>query len=173
MRPLFLDVPQALPICQFSEGHTEKLIETRERLDLVFPVVPGNTTTKRRQWKMLRQLRENQGSLVHDATPRSQSSERDRTHDCSSNRDQTKSSFNHYYSISYWALPAKRWDTTENIEKINVSPFSFSLQLRRIWRQHSNGQNDREGLRVLLRLTIENTVGHRPGRVEPRKVKRW
>lgn len=51
--------------------------------------------------------------------------------------------------------------------------FKHSLQLWRIWRQHSNGHDDREGLRVLLRLTIENTVGHRPGRVEPRMVKRW
>jgi len=109
-----LDVPQALPIGQLSEGHTEKLIETRERLDLVFPIVPGNASTKRRQWKMLRQLCENQSSLVHSATPRSQSSERDRTGDCSSNRDQIKSSFNHYYSISYGASPAKRWDTTES-----------------------------------------------------------
>jgi Transposase DDE domain len=51
--------------------------------------------------------------------------------------------------------------------------FKHSLQLWRIWRQQSSGQDDQESLRALLRLTIENTVGHRPGRVEPRMVKRW
>jgi len=96
-----LDVPQAFPIGQLRKGHTEKLIETRERLDLVLFIVPGNATTKRRHRKMLCQLCENQRSLVHHATPRSQSSERDRTGDCSSNRDQNKLPFNHAYSISY------------------------------------------------------------------------
>lgn len=51
--------------------------------------------------------------------------------------------------------------------------FKHSLQLWRTWRQQSNGRDDGESLRVLLQLTIENTVGHRPGRVEPRAIKRW
>ena len=51
--------------------------------------------------------------------------------------------------------------------------FKHSLQLWRTWRQQSNGRDDDESLRVLLQLTIENTVGHRPGRVEPRAIKRW
>jgi len=89
------DVPQALPIGQLSECHTQKLIETLERLDLVLPAVSGYAATKRRQRKMLRQLRENQHSLVHHATPRNQASERDRTHLYSSNRDQKKLSLNH------------------------------------------------------------------------------
>ena len=107
-----LDVPQAFPIRQLSEGHTKKLIEARKRFDLALSTVPCHATTKRRQRKMLRQLCENQRSLVHRATPRSQSSERDRTSDSSSNRDQNILSFNHYYSISYGARRIKRWDTT-------------------------------------------------------------
>lgn len=51
--------------------------------------------------------------------------------------------------------------------------FKHSLQLWRTWRQHPNGRDDNESLRALLRLTIENTVGHRPGRAEPRAIKRW
>jgi hypothetical protein len=51
--------------------------------------------------------------------------------------------------------------------------FKHSLQLWRTWQQQSQGWNDQESLRVLLQLIIENTVGHRPGRVEPRAVKRW
>lgn len=51
--------------------------------------------------------------------------------------------------------------------------FKHSLQLFRIWRQQSIGQSDNNKLRVLLLLIIEQTVGHRPGRVEPRAVKRW
>ena len=96
-----LDVPQALPIGQLGEGHTEKLIEARECLDLVFSTVSGHAATKRCQRKMPRQLCKNQRSLVHHATPRSQFSERDRTGNSSSNRDQMKMSFNHYFSIRY------------------------------------------------------------------------
>ncbi len=51
--------------------------------------------------------------------------------------------------------------------------FKHSLQLWRCWRYQSNSLNDQESLRVLLLLIVENTVGHRPGRVEPRAVKRW
>lgn len=51
--------------------------------------------------------------------------------------------------------------------------FKHSLQLWHIWRHHANSTDDQESLRVLLLLMIENTVGHRPGRVEPRAVKRW
>lgn len=51
--------------------------------------------------------------------------------------------------------------------------FKHSLQLWRTWRCQSNNLNDQESLRVLLLLIIENTVGRRPGRVEPRAVKRW
>jgi len=51
--------------------------------------------------------------------------------------------------------------------------FKHSLQLWRVWRQQSNRLGDPQSLNVLLLLMIENTVGHRPGRVEPRAVKRW
>ena len=51
--------------------------------------------------------------------------------------------------------------------------FKHSLQLWRIWRQHSGNLSDRESLNILLRLMLENTIGNRPGRVEPRAVKRW
>jgi hypothetical protein len=51
--------------------------------------------------------------------------------------------------------------------------FKHSLQLWRIWRQQAGNLSDHESLNILLRLIIEKTVGQRPGRVEPRAVKRW
>jgi len=51
--------------------------------------------------------------------------------------------------------------------------FKYSLQLWRIWRQQVGNLDDQESLSILLRLIIEKTVGQRPGRVEPRAIKRW
>lgn len=51
--------------------------------------------------------------------------------------------------------------------------FKHSLQLWRIWRQQSGNLNDSDSLNILLLLILENTVGNRPGRVEPRAIKRW
>ena len=51
--------------------------------------------------------------------------------------------------------------------------FKHSLQLRRIWRQQPGNLNDSDSLNILLLLMLENTVGNRPGRVEPRAIKRW
>lgn len=51
--------------------------------------------------------------------------------------------------------------------------FKHSLQLWRVRRQQSGNLDDHESLQILLRLIVENTVGHRPGRVEPRAIKRW
>ena len=51
--------------------------------------------------------------------------------------------------------------------------FKHSLQLWRIWRQQAGNLDDHESLSILLRLIIEKTVGQRPGRVEPRAIKRW
>lgn len=97
------DVSKALPISQLRKGHAKKLIQTGERFDFVLSVVPGHATTKRRQRQMLCQLSENQLSLVHSATPRSQASQRGRTGSPCSNRDQEKQSFNYYHSIGYGA----------------------------------------------------------------------
>jgi hypothetical protein len=33
--------------------------------------------------------------------------------------------------------------------------------------------DDNDSLEILLLLIVENMVGHRPGRVEPRAIKRW
>jgi hypothetical protein len=51
--------------------------------------------------------------------------------------------------------------------------FKHSLQLWRIWRQQVTDFDDNNSLEILLLLIVENTVGHRPGRVEPRAIKRW
>ena len=51
--------------------------------------------------------------------------------------------------------------------------FKHSLQLWRIWRQQAGNLDDHESLSLLLQLIVEKTVGQRPGRVEPRAVKRW
>jgi len=50
--------------------------------------------------------------------------------------------------------------------------FKHTLQLWRSWRQQSSLIDDCEGLQVLLMLIAENTVGNRPGRIEPRVIKR-
>lgn len=97
------DVPKALPESQLRKRHAKKLIQTGERFYFVFSVVPGHATAKRRQRQMLCQLSENQFSLVHSSTPRSQASQRGRTDVCRSNRDQEKPSFNLYHSIGYGA----------------------------------------------------------------------
>ena len=49
--------------------------------------------------------------------------------------------------------------------------FKHTLQLWRAWRQRSY-KLDEECLQVLLMLIVGNTVGNRPGRIEPRAVKR-
>lgn len=51
--------------------------------------------------------------------------------------------------------------------------FKHSLQLWRAWRQQAIGLDDQVSLQILLLLIVENTVGNRPGRIEPRAVKRW
>ena len=51
--------------------------------------------------------------------------------------------------------------------------FKHSLQLWRSWRQQAGNLDDHESLTILLRLIIEKTIGQRPGRVEPRAIKRW
>jgi Transposase DDE domain len=51
--------------------------------------------------------------------------------------------------------------------------FKHSLQLFRVWRQLPINQSNGDDLRILILLIVERTVGDRPGRVEPRAVKRW
>lgn len=51
--------------------------------------------------------------------------------------------------------------------------FKHSLQLWRSWRQQVGNLNDHESLSILLQLIVKKTVGDRPGRVEPRAIKRW
>jgi len=51
--------------------------------------------------------------------------------------------------------------------------FKHSLQLWRVWRQQSGSIKETESLIILICLITENTVGNRPGRVEPRAIKRW
>ena len=50
--------------------------------------------------------------------------------------------------------------------------FKHALQLWRVWRQQSNLMNEDESLRILCLLIAENRVGNRPGRIEPRMIKR-
>jgi len=60
-----LDIAQALAVGQLREGHAQILIDTGERLDLVFSAVARNATTKRGQRQMLRDLREHEFAQVH------------------------------------------------------------------------------------------------------------
>ena len=50
--------------------------------------------------------------------------------------------------------------------------FKHTLQLWCIWQQQTNVVDSDDKLQILFMLIAENTVGHRPGRVEPRAVKR-
>ena len=51
--------------------------------------------------------------------------------------------------------------------------FKHSLQLWRCWQVSQGAKNHIEKMDNLLLLVAENIVGNRPGRVEPRAVKRW
>jgi hypothetical protein len=88
-----LDVAQALPKSQLRERHAQKLIQTGERLDLAFPAIPRHTSTKRRQRKVLHQLRKNQFAVVHQSPLQSRASQGYSTGVRSSNRDQGQSLF--------------------------------------------------------------------------------
>lgn len=50
--------------------------------------------------------------------------------------------------------------------------FKHSLQIWLAFRQQQGDIADEESLSALCALIAENTVGHRPGRIEPREVKR-
>jgi len=82
------DVAQALAKGQLCKRHAQKLVQTREQLDLAFASIPGHASAKRRQRKVLHQLREHQLALVHRSSPRSCASQGRRTGVRSSNRDQ-------------------------------------------------------------------------------------
>ena len=51
--------------------------------------------------------------------------------------------------------------------------FKHSLQLFRLWRRQTPNKESEDGVKTLILLIVEKTVGNRPGRVEPRAVKRW
>jgi len=50
--------------------------------------------------------------------------------------------------------------------------FKHSLQLWQAYRQCSLDTSDHDGMMALLHMIEENLVGNRPGRIEPRAVKR-
>jgi len=106
------DVTQAFSIGQLRERHSQELIQARERLDLAFALIPGHTTAKRGQWKMLHQLREHPLALVHRSSPRSCASQGRRTRRRSSNRDQDNSLHLRFRSATYRQPKLERWDTT-------------------------------------------------------------
>jgi len=85
------DVAQTFSIGQLRKRHTQELIQAGERLDLAFALIPGHTTAKRGQRKMLHQLREHPLALVHRSSPRSCVSQGRRTRLRRSNRDQDHS----------------------------------------------------------------------------------
>ena len=80
MRPQArFDVAQTFPISQLRKRQAKKLLEAREALDLVFPVVAGDTTAKRRQRQVLGQLSENQLACVHGRDLRKMTSQTHRS----------------------------------------------------------------------------------------------
>ena len=86
------DVAQALAKSQLRERHAQKLIQAGERLHLALALIATDASAKRRQRKMLHQLREHQLALIHRSPPRSRASQGRRTDVRSSNRDQENSS---------------------------------------------------------------------------------
>ena len=78
-----LDVPAALAAGELRAGQAEKLLETRQALDLVLATVRDHAETKHRERQMARQLCKNQLARVHRRDPQKGSS-RSRTGACRS-----------------------------------------------------------------------------------------
>ena len=73
------DIAQIFAVNQLGKGQTQKRLQTREAVELVLPVIEGDTTTKRRQRQELGQLGENELSGVHVSDPRQMTSQ---AHNC-------------------------------------------------------------------------------------------
>jgi hypothetical protein len=63
------DVPEALAIGQLSEGHTEKLIETREAANPSIAVIASDATVEFAFGKGVDQLRKDVAIVVHEPSP--------------------------------------------------------------------------------------------------------
>jgi len=59
------DISQTFSIGQLSEGHTEKLIETRKTPDFVIAVISKNALIELVSRQMLKQLSEDRFSRIH------------------------------------------------------------------------------------------------------------
>jgi len=59
------DIAQTLPPRQLREGEAAELVETGEMLDLVIAAIPRHAPPKRRQRRMIHQLRENILAVGH------------------------------------------------------------------------------------------------------------
>src|SRR5664279_2348006 len=106
------DVAQAFAIGKLRERHAEILIEARKRFDFVFAPVTRYAATKRRQWQMLHDLRENQLAHDHRCPLRMSSSQDGKCQRRSSNRDRNKAWIIYSVSISCGRTIDRRWDTT-------------------------------------------------------------
>lgn len=66
-----LDVAQAFPVRQLSEGHATILIPTREVLDVLSAAIAPDTTPEGMLRKVIQHLRENELACVHAPIPSS------------------------------------------------------------------------------------------------------
>ena len=60
-----LDVAEALPVGELSEGQAEELVEAREAADLVLALVAGDAAPELGEREEVHQLREDQASGMH------------------------------------------------------------------------------------------------------------
>src|SRR5664279_6603921 len=121
------DVAQAFSVGKLRERHAEILIEARKRFDFVFAPVTRYAATKRRQWQMLHDLRENQLAHDHRCPVRMSSSQDGKCQRRSSNRDRNKAWMIYSVSISCGRTIDRRWDTTEG-EYYNQAGTHLALQ---------------------------------------------
>ena len=61
----YLDVSQALSVCQLSEGHAEKLIEACEVFDLPIAMIPVDALPEGMLRQEVHDLRENESACKH------------------------------------------------------------------------------------------------------------
>ena len=104
LRPqIDFDIAQRFPIGQLCKCHSEKLIQTRKILDLVFAPIGCHAPPKSGQWQIGHELRENELALMHRSLRRI-SAKSTNFAPRRSNRDQTKTSIYASKSLTYELL---------------------------------------------------------------------
>jgi hypothetical protein len=68
-----LNIAEAFAVCELGEGHTQELIPTGKKFDLVMALVPLDTLTKIVSGQEVHQLSKNGFPEIHEPSPSSES----------------------------------------------------------------------------------------------------